>query len=217
MGVILFVALGSLRILEKVDPRWTLPIWTQAFIVVCLTSWILACRGGSKLIIRCLPILLIGLTAAPLPTALEQPFIAGLTSSVVTGATSLLGILGKSVESIGNQIVSSEGTVEVTEGCSGIRSAQSFFMTALVFGEWFILSKPARFALLLIGLIVAWTLNVGRATGLALIRFDAGNQGIDRWHDGIGMLTFLVGATILLFSANWLNNSKPNLKVIRSV
>jgi exosortase/archaeosortase family protein len=108
-------------------------------------------------------------------------------------------------------------TVEVTEGCSGIRSIQSFLMSSLFFGELMKLRTNQRIALVGIGIAVAWGLNVVRASSLAAIRFLRGQEAFDQAHDNAGLLAFIVGSILLLAFSSWIGRKKQGAVVHRRV
>ncbi len=215
-GVTLAAALFGLRVIERVDPRWTLPIWIQAGWVVAITLCAVHRLGGSRAVLRCVPILVFACSAIPLPSVVESKLVHGLTQSVVASSTVVLGWLGHAAQSVGDQIASQGEVVRVTEGCSGIRSAQSFLMASLFFGEWMQLRTARRVWLLLAGFATAWLLNVARATTLAMVHFDRGSEAMDAVHDTAGLLAFLVGSAILYFLAGRLDSAGGRQRIRRT-
>lgn len=209
LGLIaLFAALFSLRVLEHVDSRWTLPIWIQAAIVVSLTLLAMQQLGGRKALLRSIPIILFALSAIPLPSKIEGLMVSTLTDGVVASSATLLDLLGMQVHTLGDRLAFMGEVVHVTEGCSGIRSAQSFLMASLFFGELMQLSLIRRGLLLGIGLLTAWILNVIRASSLAVIQFKHGSDAFDTAHDQAGWLAFLAGSIVLLAVSSMLSSRK---------
>jgi exosortase len=200
-GAGLCAVLAVIRVLQKVDDRWTLPLWGHAAVAAVVSLAVAHRYGGAAAVRRSLPILVFALTAMPLPTVIESALVRGLTSSVVATTTVILNVLGYEAQAVGDQIASVDGFVRVTEGCSGIRSAQSFFMAALFFGEWMRLRDSRRVVLLLLGWVTAWALNVVRATGLAAVHFSRGHGVGDDLHDPAGVVSFVIGSIILYFIA----------------
>lgn len=214
-AIALTAALTFLRVIERVDSRWTLPIWIQTAGVAAISLGVAHRLGGRRAAWRCLPILVFAGSAIPLPSVVERLLVGGLTRSVVVSTTSLLGGLGYVASSMGDQIVSAQGEmVHVTEGCSGIRSAQSFLMASLFFGEWMRLRPAPRVLLLLAGWATAWCVNVARATTLAIVSFEHGGEVSGDLHDPIGLLAFVIGSAILYFVAGWLD-FEPGRRVRR--
>lgn len=215
-GLLLGAALFALRVVERVDPRWTLPIWIQAGFVVAVTLFAAQRLGGARGVRRAVPILVFACSAIPLPSVVEAKLVHGLTHSVVTTSTVVLGWLGHAAESVGDQIASRGEVVRVTEGCSGIRSAQSFLMASLFFGEWMQLRTGPRVLLLVAGFATAWLLNVARATTLAVVHFDRGSEAMDAIHDSAGLLAFFIGSAILYFLAGRLDAGRPGQRIRRT-
>jgi len=203
-GLGLLGVLGVLRVVERVDPRWTLPIWIQAGLVVSATLFAFHRLAGWHGVRRVVPIMLFACSAIPLPTPIERALVSALTESVVSAAVVLLGAIGMPVQAVGDQLGMMGEVVRVTEGCSGIKSAQSFLMSSLFFGELLRLGSGSRVVLVIIGLLSAWAINVVRASSLAVIRFKKGGEGFDGAHDTAGWLAFVVGSVLLLAVAGWL-------------
>jgi exosortase len=209
--------LFCLRVVERVDPRWTLPIWIQAFLVVGVTLLATYRSGGRKACLRVLPILAFACTAIPLPTALETLLISNLTSGVIVASSKLLQLLGMQIHTLGDKLSFMNEVVAVTEGCSGIRSAQSFLMISLFFGELMKLRSTQRLLLVAIGIAVAWVLNVIRATSLAAIHFKQGREAFDQAHDNASVLAFVVGSILLLAFSAWIGRDKQGRAVRKRV
>lgn len=210
--VIGLIGLGGslfyLRVLERVDPRWTLPIWIHALLVIGVSLLAAYDLGGGRALRRTIPIIAFAGSAIPLPTVLENLMVSTLTDGVVSSSASLLQFLGMQVQTVGDRLAFMSEVVEVTEGCSGIRSAQSFLMSSLFFGELMKLRTAQRLILVGIGIAVAWVLNVIRASSLAAIRFQKGQEAFDEAHDNAGLLAFIVGSIVLLSLSSWIG--RPN-------
>jgi exosortase/archaeosortase family protein len=92
---------------------------------------------------------------------------------------------------------------EVTDGCSGIRSAQSLLMTALFFGELLWLTWPRRLLLVGAGFLTALVCNTARAYYLASLQFTLGAEAAHAAHDPAGHIAFAAAAA-MLFGVAWL-------------
>ena len=214
-GFGVFAFLFVLRVVERVDPRWTLPIWIQASLVVSTTLFVFRRLAGWQGVRRVLPIILFACSAIPQPTQIERAIVSALTESVVSSSVVLLGAIGMQVHAVGDQLGMMGEVVRVTEGCSGIKSAQSFLMSSLFFGELLRLGTGARVMLVFIGLLSAWAINVVRATSLAVIRFKKGGDAFEGAHDTAGLVAFLVGSVLLLAVAGWLEARRQNRRTVR--
>ncbi|GAA5484129.1 exosortase/archaeosortase family protein [Haloferula sargassicola] len=213
--IVLMAALTLLRILEWVDPLWTLPLWSQALLVSGISLGALHRFGGSAVLLRFVPILVFALTALPLPKRLETQTVASLTRSVIASSQQLLEWTGHQVQTLGDRLVVNHELIHVTDGCSGIRSAQSFLMAALFFGEWMQLRWTGRLLMIAFGIATAWTFNVARATSLAWIRVHQGESAFDQAHDSAGLLAFAGGSLVLLVCAKWLDRPFGTPSTIR--
>jgi len=106
------------------------------------------------------------------------------------------------VEVLGDRLRWHDLTVEVTDGCSGVRSFQSFVMATWFFAELQRLRVARTLFLLACACGVAFLVNMARTYALAWIRFEFGEQAFSRSHDWLGLLAFLVsGVFFYVFSA----------------
>jgi exosortase len=214
-SVLLFACLAVLRTLNRVDPRWTLPLWLQAGIVIATTFFALHRLGGMAAVRRFVPVIAFACSAIPLPSVLEYFLVSNLTDSVIAASVRVLEWSGQPVHAIGDQLGRLGEVVHVTEGCSGIKSAQSFLMTALFFGEWMALRRSGRWLIILAGLATAWTLNVLRASVLAWIRFEHGTAAFEDAHDLAGLLAFALGSLVLLSVSRLLDGDRQGRRIVR--
>jgi exosortase/archaeosortase family protein len=107
--------------------------------------------------------------------------------------------------------------VEVTDGCSGIRSLQSLVMVALFFGELFLLPTSRRLLLILLAGLAALVFNTLRSFWLASVHFNHGIHAADAAHDRIGHTTFLLSAATLWLAAYALLQSQPRRLLQRTI
>ena len=213
--VVLALALAGLRTLGHADPAWTLPQWGQAGIACLITGFIVLRRAGKSALPGLVPVLLFALTAVRLPTEIETALVDGLTHGVLEASGWIFRLFGRPVTVLGNQLEMMGEVVEVTEGCSGIRSIQSFLMVSLFLGEWMALKVLPRVAMVGVGLITAWLTNVARATFLAWFRFDEGQSAFDRFHDTAGMAAYLVGAGVMIWVSARMDSERGTGRVVR--
>ncbi len=213
--VALALALAPMRTLLRTDPSWTTPMWGQA-LIVCTASFFIVWRmAGSKALLGLVPVVLFALTAVPMLGAIEQMLVDTLTSRVLEASSWIFGLVGRPVTVLGSNLEMAGQVVEVSEGCSGIRSTQSLLMASLCIGEWLFLSAGARVALVGAGLLAAWVTNVGRAFMLAQIRFDQGQSAFDKAHDLAGMVAFVIGTIILLGVALAMDSKRKGARMVR--
>jgi len=107
---------------------------------------------------------------------------------------------------LGNRLLTASGTVAISDGCSGLRSFQSLVMASLFFGELYRLRLGFRAGLLAFGVGVGVLTNLLRAVTLSLISIYQGAPALDRWHDLVGGIAFLVAIVLTLIAARWLDH-----------
>jgi len=213
--VLLTLALAGLRTVGHADPAWTLPQWGQAGVACMVTGFVVWKRAGRAALPGLVGVLLFTLTAVRLPDIIETALVDGLTHGVLDASSWLFQMFGHPIMVLGNQLELMGEVVEVTEGCSGIRSAQSFLMASLCFGEWLGLSARSRVILVTTGFLTAWVMNVARACTLAEIRFNQGEASFDKAHDVVGMAAFVVGTGILLWISLLMDSKGKVRRVVR--
>jgi exosortase len=222
LGMLVAVALlvfVPLRVLERVDPRWVMPLWAHGLVVAALTHGLLARNWGLRASWLLVPWTMLALSALALPTLLERGMVAGLTELVLAATQQVLGLFGMLAEISGDRLFVDGKDVTVTEGCSGIRSGLAFLMAALFFGEWMALRWPRRAVMLAMALATAWAVNVARAVTLALVHFEGDSGALDKWHDNIGFAAYIVGSGVLLGISAWMEkgqHQRPAKAVSRS-
>ncbi len=203
-----------LRMIAESDPTWRPPLLVHAVLVFSLTHGLLWLVGGLRISLWMLPVTVFSLTAVPLPWQIEQGLVRSLTGTVISLTREAFLLLGRPVEVLGERLSMGDQVVEVTEGCSGIRSLQSLGMSALFFGELLLLSWGRRLGLLLVAAACAVVVNTARAWWLAEIHFSKGMAAADAAHDGIGHAAFAVSAAILFASACMLHRRRSEGRVI---
>jgi exosortase len=216
-AVVIFPLLLGIRALAGFDSTWRPPLLLQTMLVVMLSHWLLVLRGGWRLSLGMAPVTIFALTAIPYPYNFEQALIAHLTDGVVRASAALFNVLGRPVAMVGTKLASLGTEVEVTDGCSGIRSLQSLLMAGLFFGELFFLRSRQRMALLAFTGVVVVGVNIGRVMTLARIRFDRGEHAFEAAHDQVGQIAFLVSAAFLFVAARSLLETQDGRKqLVRS-
>jgi len=147
---------------------------------------------------------------------LENRIVHQMTQGVVTAVAEVFQILGKPVEVVGDHLRLHDLTVEVTDGCSGIRSFQSFVMATWFFAELQRLRVDRTFTLLGCACGMAFVVNMARTYALSRIRFDFGEQAFARAHDWLGLLAFVLSGLFFYFLSGKLS-ALPRAVVLRTV
>lgn len=202
------VVMVPLRMVEIGDPTWRPPLWLHALMLAGLSHFLLGWKLGWRRSMFFLPVTIFALTAVPYPWQIEQTLVRRLTGMVIEMTQEVFLLQGIPVESMGEKLVCGDQVVEVTEGCSGIRSLQSLVMAALFFGELLWLSWPKRLLLLGLAAGCALVVNTGRAYTLAQIQFSQGEAAAEAAHDMVGHVAFAVSCLILFGGAKLLTIRK---------
>ncbi len=201
IALALLVPLFAIRTLGHFDASWRPPILLHAGMVAVISHGLLALAAGWRRSLWFLPLTIFALSAVPHPFQVEQTMIRQFTGWVIDLSVEWFALAGRPVSAVGERLESLGTVVEVTQGCSGIRSFQSILMASLFFGELFFLRIGPRLVLVVLGLGVTLLVNTGRAIALATIRFDRGEEAFKAAHDSVGMIAFAVSAAILLLVA----------------
>ena len=145
------------------------------------------------------------LVALPMPSAIQNPLVGGLQSSVAFLNVEILRLLGIPAQQIGSVIKLPGCIVGVDEACSGIRSLQSTIMATLFIGYLTLRRASLKILLLLAGIGLAVIGNVGRSLFLSYTANQKGLQALEAFHDPAGwsILTFTAAGVILV---TWLLN-----------
>ena len=212
VGLAALVVLAPLRIIELANADWRPPLLFHAAIVVVCSHWLLWSVCGRRASLALIPLTVFALSAVPYPGRAETGLITTLTHWVMSVTAEIFHLSGFPVELQGDKLSLNGQLVEVTDGCSGIRSLQSLLMAALFFGELLFLGLGGRLGLLAVSAACALVLNVGRAWWLARTRFLHGPDAAQAVHDLAGHLAFLAGA-VILFAAGALIR-RPRVRVV---
>ena len=206
----------GLRILGYADPSWRLPMGLLGFTaIVTGHAWIAATRGW-RVSVGFLWITLLLLSALPWPSVVEAGIVHAFTQNVVTAVSEIFQILGKPVEVIGDRLQLHSLTVEVTDGCSGVRSFQSFVMATWFFAELQRLHAVRTVFLLVCACAVAFVVNIARTYALAEIRFVKGEDAFHRAHDLLGLLAFFVSGLLFFWISGKLSEA-PRRKLVKTL
>ncbi|MDQ6765789.1 MAG: archaeosortase/exosortase family protein [Verrucomicrobiota bacterium] len=187
------------RIIATANPDWRLLAWGMALTVALISFCLLFLTGGVAWARHFAYPVLFFLVSVPWPAQLEQFVVQQLMRAVAGVDVELLNVFGIIAVQRGNVIELTNGLLGVEDACSGIRSLQSTFMLSLFFGEFYALTKLRRFALVLIGLALAFAFNLARTFILGWIAAHHGVAAISQWHDPAGF-----GVLSACFAALWL-------------
>jgi exosortase len=210
------ICIAPLRLVEVADPGWRPPLLLHALLVFGLTQLALWQLLGRRVARELLPVTVFALAAVPYPWRFEQELIGRLSTLVIDLTHEVFLWLGRPVELRGERLVMGSEVVEVTDGCSGIRSVQSLVMVALFFGEMWWLTAAKRVGLVAVAVACAIGINTLRAAWLAQIQFSRGKAAAATAHDSIGHTAFFISSGILLVAAFlMLRAAGPRQRVVR--
>ncbi len=215
-GAALLLLQLPLRWVQEANPDWRPLAWvtTGVFIALALLAAFLI---GRRRWVRhfAFPFLFL-LVAVPWPERFEIACVQQLMSTVAASVIELLDLLAVPALQEGNLIRVASGLIGVEEACSGIRSLQSTLMISLFLGQFYFLSPLRQAGLVVIGGLLAFLTNLGRALFLVLISVHHGKETFDRWHDVAGLcvltacLLGLWGAALLLARSQARSEPEPS-------
>lgn len=205
-----------LRVLGHANPSWRLPMGLLGLTAALACHALIAAAHGPRVSAGFGWITLLALSAIPWPSAVESRIVDHLTDGVIHAVVEWFQISGRPVEMIGDRLRLHEVTVEVTDGCSGVRSFQSFVMATWFFAELQRMRPSRVVGLLACACVAAFVVNTARTHTLASIRFDRGVEAFEQAHDWLGLLAFLVSGALFYWISGWLA-ATPAQKVVRTV
>lgn len=190
-------AAGANLILES-SPDWRPMMWLFALAVFAASLLLARLAGGAPWGRHFAFPFFFALTAVPWPYDFERWLTLELSmlGARITGI--LLNFGGILAVVQGNTIEIDAGVLGVDDACSGVRSFQSSLMAALLFGEWFGFRAGWRVFLAVIGIAVAYLLNIARMLILSLAVRQGGTDVLDQWHDPAGFAILFVSMGFLL-------------------
>lgn len=187
-----------LRAIQEANPDWVKVNWSMALLWIGMTLLILSRMGGARYAGHFLYPLLFCCTALPWPVWMEETLTQNLMRLNATVSAEMLTLFGTPAVAQGNLIQVGDHWVNVEEACSGIRSLQTAFMTALFLGEFYRMSWLRRGALLVASFAVAFIVNLIRTIVLSGL---AQGDAINTWHDTVGIVAMALCLALLWWLA----------------
>ena len=189
-----------LRLLGEANPDWILLSWGFVFLGIVVTMGLLHHAGGKPWLLHFgFPVLFV-FTAVPWPVPVENFLLQNLMQVNATLTAETLTLCNIPALALGNVILIGGQTVGVDEACSGIRSLQTAFMMSLFLGEFYRMRAARRILLVLSSFALAFVFNLLRTLILTYVGGREGNEGLDAWHDplGLGVLVLCIGGLWLI-------------------
>lgn len=206
-SILALIPLLLIRPLQQVDQFWRLPLWIHTLCVLWASISALSWAFGWSRCRRLVTLNLLALILVPLPSALESQISGSLTQLVAQSVAVLLPLLGYPIELMGNAMVVKGQILDVSEGCSGLRSFQASVMLGIFLGECYRLSLCRRLILLGMALGSAILGNGSRIYYLTTVAYEEGLEAEAEAHDSAGLITITatyaaIGVIAWAFSRN---------------
>ena len=125
--------------------------------------------------------LLFLITLIPIPDNLYSSLAESTRVISFGGARGILSILGIPFTREGNIICLHNATLEVAEGCSGIRYLVSYFVFSLAYAWLFRKAFWSRLAVVLSSILISLMASVGRLTFIFILTHLFGPQMSETW------------------------------------
>lgn len=213
LGTLMLPFVLILRVLGHTDPLWSLPVALLGVLALLGSHTVIAKARGWRNSSTYILISLLWISALPWPSVVETWIVQGFTDAVLGSVTEILRMFGWPVELLGDRIVLHDVSVEVTDGCSGVRSFQSFVMATWFFAELQRLRPDRVLILLAFACLTAFMVNVVRTIMLAVVRFDRGEQAFRQAHDHLGLAAFALSAVAFYWFSNRL--AQDSRRIVR--
>jgi exosortase len=175
---------------------------TSMIIIAAGLVWVLT--GAARLKILTFPFVLL-LTMVPLPAILYYQLTTPLQLLASSVAASIAQNLGIALYRDGNILQLASITLGVAEACSGLRSAASLAVSALLVGYMECRLVRSRAIIFLLAIPVSIALNVLRVTGTALLAEMDPDLARGFYHVFSGWLVFVAGFGVLYALARLMN------------
>jgi exosortase/archaeosortase family protein len=187
-----------LRMTQWADSSWRPPLILHGLTVLGFTA-VLLFRIQGRSIIAYWGCAVVVLLVIPMPMRLEFSLIHWLTEGVMEFALFVNRMLGLPLMSQGETIFANGIPLQVSDGCSGIRSFQSGIFVSFALGEFMRLPMVSRILLLASGFGLAFLMNGCRV--IYLVRHAVAHPGadLDKVHDISGYVSLTT--TFLLIAA----------------
>lgn len=186
---------------------------TRTSLVLLLAGLAWTFWGVRRLQLLAFPLILL-LSMVPLPTVVYYQVTAPLQLYSSSVATAFVRLLGLTIYRDGNIIYLPNISLGVAEACSGLHSALSLSITALLLGYVECSRLRTRAALLAVAIPIAIFFNVVRIAGTALLAEANPELATGFFHSFSGWIVYVAGSAVLLLTA-WLLRALIERRVAR--
>nr|WP_320016107.1 VPLPA-CTERM-specific exosortase XrtD [uncultured Desulfobacter sp.] len=192
IGSILLLAAGELG---SVETLLYTGIWG------CVVSTIIMLYGWRRSWQLWFPLLILAFIV-PLPPFVNQILTFKMKMTASTLSVEMLRALGVSVLQNGNIIDLGITKLQVVDACSGLRYIMSMFLMSLLIGHFFVTGWWRRVLLLVFVYPLSIAINAVRIFGTGLLTLNGYTFLTEGpFHDGAGLVAFLIAGALLLFFA----------------
>ena len=188
-GLIAILLTALLRLMETVDSGWRAPLYIHWFLLWGTTGLLFIQALGINRSAPLIPVAIVTLLSVPLPSAIEFSLIHGLTAQVMETSVGLNRFMGFPLTMAGETIFANGIPLQVSEGCSGIRSFQSSIFAGFVIGEFLRNHWSLRILLILSSAAFAFVGNSARVVYLVRHAFRHGEENLQKLHDVSGYVS----------------------------
>jgi exosortase len=194
-------------LIEQPNPDWRVISWLLSIEVVVLSLCGIYFVGGRAWLGHFAFSICFIFTTVPWPAGLEELMTQGLMRVATTITVHSLNLFGIPAFHQGNVIDLQTGLVGIDEACSGIRSFPAAIMVSLFLGELYRMIWQRRIILLVSGILIAFSCNVGRTFLLCVIAAKGGVESMSHWHDPAGFTILSISFLLLWGLAHFLPGS----------
>jgi exosortase len=199
-----------LALIQTANPDWRPVYWAYTLIALATTWFWVDKLGGRAWSFHLAPALAILLFAVPWFKGIENIVTRSLMEVVSAFTVEWLNLSGIFAVRTGNVIHLQQAVVGVEEACSGVRSLQSSLMAGYLFGELMRMVVWKRLALITLGILSNFLLNLLRTLTLTYITIHQGPEGFERWHDTVGNVVAVGGFACIAVIAWFLSRVGAN-------
>jgi|GEM_PF-1330714 len=151
------------------------------------------------------PLILFTFTLPILPIHKVTLPMQFLSAKLTVGFLNILGLPAYNDGSIINVF---KYKLSVEAACSGLRSLISLFFTSIIFSYFIEANKIKKFIFVLISIPLALTMNICRLTLVSFFAAYNGYNGLQEFHDTLGIVLFIVSLGIIIFISRLIEDTK---------
>lgn len=125
-------------------------------------------------------------------------------------SSDLLNFLGINSYTEGNVVNVGQCKLAVVAGCSGLKSLSTFFFTSIIFTFFMQVSKLKKILFVLFTIPLSIVMNVFRLTFVGFYSLYNGYDGLEKFHDNLGIVVAVLSISIMVLTAKFIENKGEN-------